>query len=407
MVKQMSIRSLRSGVVIAAILSVVAVRLSADQPEGSAPSAAALRARGLQLAFNLDHAEAEKAFNEAIAADPNDPTAHRLAAAIAWIRALYEQGAVTADDYLGRARTTARRQPPDPELSTIFHEHMVRAMALAEERRRTADNADAHFQIGAAYGFQASYAATVEGRMFDSFRAARRAYSEHQRVLELDPNRKDAGMIVGTYRYGVSVLPFLSRFVARIVGFGGGRDQGITLVEDAARYPSDVQTNARFTLIVIYNRESRYDDALKVIEQLQQQYPRNRLLWLEAGSTSLRAGRYAQAKKTLEEGLAKLAGDTRPRAFGELARWRYVHGATLLALRETDAAARELNAALQDPARESIQGRVHIELGKLADLAANRERATGEYRQAIRLCTGDEDETCVKDAKAFIKTGYR
>ena len=59
--------------------------------------------------------------------------------------------------------------------------------------------------------------------------------------------------------------------------------RGLRLVEEAAAYASDVQANARFTLIVIYNREQRYTDALRVIHELQLQYPRNRLLWLEAG----------------------------------------------------------------------------------------------------------------------------
>ena len=84
--------------------------------------------------------------------------------------------------------------------------------------------------------------------------------------------------------------------MARLAGFGGGRERGLRMVEEAASYPSDVQTNARFTLIVIYNREKRFDDALRVIAELQRQYPRNRLLWLEAGSTALRAGRPAAAR---------------------------------------------------------------------------------------------------------------
>ena len=81
------------------------------------------------------------------------------------------------------------------------------------------------------------------------------------------------------------------------------------MVEEAAAFDSDVQTNALFTLIVIYNREQRYDDALRVIARLQGMYPRNRLLWLERGSTALRAGRGADARAAIEQGLAVLATD--------------------------------------------------------------------------------------------------
>jgi hypothetical protein len=91
----------------------------------------------------------------------------------------------------------------------------------------------------------------------------------------------------------------------------------ITLVEAAASYPGDLQPDALFTLILIYNREARYGDALRVIAALQERFPRNRLLWLEAGNTGLRAGRFADARTALEDGLARLARDPRPHAPGK------------------------------------------------------------------------------------------
>jgi tetratricopeptide (TPR) repeat protein len=367
----------------------------------------ALRARGQALGYNLDRDAAIASFREAIAVDPTHPAPYRLTAATVWINMLFQQGSVTADDYLGQARSNLQRRPAPAALDAIFHEHLNRALALAEQQCRASCSADGHFQLGAVYSYQATYAATVEGSLLGSLRAARRAYAEHERVLALDPARKDAGLIVGMYRYGVSSLSLPSRLMARLVGFGGGRDRGLKMVEEAAAYPSDVQTNARFALIVIYNREGRFDDALRVIGDLQAQFPRNRLLWLEAGSTALRAGRPGVARQFLEHGLAMLDGDARPRAFGEMARWRYQHGAALVALRDRAAARRALDEALEDPSRAWVQGRVHIEIGKLADLAGHRSTAIGEYRQAVRLCDGGEDDACVKDASALIKLAYR
>ena len=52
--------------------------------------------------------------------------------------------------------------------------------------------------------------------------------------LDLDPSRKDAGLIVGMYRYAVSSLSLPSRLMARLAGFGGGRDRGLRMVEEAA-----------------------------------------------------------------------------------------------------------------------------------------------------------------------------
>ena len=84
---------------------------------------------------------------------------------------------------------------------------------------------------------RASYIATVEGKALGAFRVAREAYEEHERVLALDPRRKDAGLIVGTYRYMVSALALPVRWVAYIAGFGGGKDLGLRMVEEAAAYP--------------------------------------------------------------------------------------------------------------------------------------------------------------------------
>ncbi len=68
-------------------------------------SAEARWRRGLDYGYNLDHPEALAAFEEAIAIDPRDATAHRLAAATIWTRLLFHQGAVTVEDYLGQARS--------------------------------------------------------------------------------------------------------------------------------------------------------------------------------------------------------------------------------------------------------------------------------------------------------------
>jgi tetratricopeptide (TPR) repeat protein len=364
--------------------------------------------RALDEGYNLDHDAALATFKAAIAADPTDPTPYRLAAASIWTTLLFEQGAITVEDYLGQARANVQRAQPRADLAASFQSYLQQAETISEQRLKThPKDADAHYQVGAAYGFAASYTATIEGRVAGSLSPARRAFSEHERALELDPTRKDAGLIVGLYRYAVSEMSIPLRLVAYIAGFGGGKERGLKLVEEAAAYPSDVQSNARFTLILLYNREQRYDDALAVIRTLQAKYPRNRLLWLEAGGTALRAGRPAEARTWLEDGLSRLARDPRPRASGEESRWHYTYGATLVALHDIEPAIRELNIALQSATRDWVRGRVHKELGKLKDLAGNRTGALDEYRQADRLCRSDQDSACTSDIPSLLKRAYR
>lgn len=320
-----------TGIVLLSSMAALARQLprAAATDEGRGPArAASLRVQGLEHGYNLDYPEALAAFREAIAADSEDSTNERLAAATIWMRLLFEQGAVTVDDYLGQARANIPRRKPSPDLIAAFRHHLDRATTLAEQHlRRNQRDADAHFQLGAAAALQASYVATVEGRVRDSIGAARRAYSAHERCLDLDPSRADAGLTVGLYRYAISSLSLPLRLLARLAGFGSGHASGLRLVEAAAAQSSDAQTNALLTLVLIYNREGRYAEAAQIVERLQRQYPRNRLLWLEAAGTALRAGRAADALRLLDLAAAQLTWDARPRAYGEDSRWQSLRDA--------------------------------------------------------------------------------
>jgi tetratricopeptide (TPR) repeat protein len=310
--------------ILASLLTCAVGAQPASTAAAVARSASEARWRlGLDYGYNLDYPEALAIFDQAIAADSHDATAHRLAAAVIWTRLLFHQGAITVDDYLGQARAKVTRRTPPADLVNLFNSHLNEAAAIAERLvRANPTDPDAHFQVGAAAALRASYIATIEGRIFDSLDAGRRAYREHKRTLALAPSRKDAGLIIGMYRYTVASLSLPMRFIARLAGLEGGRASGLMLVEEASRYSSNAQTNALLTLMLMCNREGRFDDALRIARQLQRMYPRNRLFWLEAGSTALRAGRAAEALRELDEGLAHFASDRRPKAYREEEQWQ-------------------------------------------------------------------------------------
>jgi tetratricopeptide (TPR) repeat protein len=125
-------------------------------------------------------------------------------------------------------------------------------------------------------------------------------------------------------------------------------------------------------------------------------------MWLESGSTSLRAGRAADAERFLSEGLARFASDTRPRMFGEDALWWYKRGAARAALGRADARA-DLDKALSVDGRKWVQGRAHLELGKLAQKAGARASAAEHFRASERLCESDNDQVFADEAKRLLK----
>ena len=384
-------------------VAAAAVLFAPIAARGNAESRA-LRARAADEFYNLDREEALATFRQAIAADAQDAGAYRGLATTLWVSITFHRGNMTVDDYLGRVTRPNTQMPPaPPETVAAFRNAIEHALALA--RAHIASNgkdADAHYQLGAAVGLRASYAATVDGSVLGAFRAAREAYEEHEKVLEIDPRRKDAGLIVGTYRYVVSALALPVRLMAYVVGFGGGREKGLALVEGAASYPGENQPDARFALVLLYNREKRFDDALKQLAILRDQYPRNRLVWLETGSTCLRAERWADADRFLADGWARFAPDKRPRMFGEDALWQYKIGAARAALGRMAEAQDALGKALALPGRKWVHGRSHIELGKLALKAGNRAEAKQHFQEAITLCESDNDQASADEAGRLL-----
>ena len=373
------------------------------------PGSAALRARATVHAYNLDYDLATRDMEAAVEADATDIEARRGVAMVAWLQIPFRRGAATVDDYLGSVskQHVAMREPP-AELAAAFQKHANAALAMAERAvaARPRDP-EAHYQLGAVVGMQASYVATVEGRILGAFRAARRAYDAHERVLELDAARKDAGLVVGMYRYVVSQLSLPLRLMAYVAGFGGGKERGIRMIEEAAAHGGGAAHDARFALVLLYNREGRYADALEVLGQLRRDFPRNRILWLEAGATALRAKQPAEAERLLSDGLARATADRRPRMFGEQALWYLKRGTARLELDRQADAESDLREALQGESRKWVAGRAHAELGKLADLRGDRPAARAEFQQAIALARQDNDPAGEAAASRWLNNAYR
>jgi tetratricopeptide (TPR) repeat protein len=213
-------------------------------------------------------------------------------------------------------------------------------------------------------------------------------------------------LIVGTYRYIVSVMSLPLRLTAYVAGFGGGKERGLELIEQAAARGGEARTDARFALVLLYNREQRYADALRVLADLQREFPRNRILWLEAGATSLRAGRADEAERQLASGLRMFAADARTRMYGEEALWLQKRGAALVALNRLDEAERDLTRGLTLESRQWVSGRTQTELGRIADLRGNRAAARMRFTTAVQLCEQDNDPVGAAAARPWISQAY-
>lgn len=389
---------------VAVALIVVQAGLVAQAP---APRPARAPAEAFTAAYNLNYDEALRLARQDAAARPDDSEVHRTLATILWMHALFTRGGATIDHYLGGLTSSQiTLPPPPPDADAEFRKHLDRAIALAEAAvKRDARNAGARYDLGAAYGLQASYVATVEGKVTQAFGAARRAYNSHEWVLEHASDRTDAGLVVGTYRYAVAALSMPTRLVAYIAGFGGGKERGLQLIEGAATHPL-TRTDARIALALMYSREGRQADALAVLKALFADHPQNRLLQLEIGSAAWRAGLPAEAEAALTAGLAWHDRDPRPKVPGERALWIYKRGMARVSLNHLDEAVADLRLALTQNPVGWVRGRVHLELGKVSDLRQHRSAALSEYLTASELCRTHQDPWCQDEAGRWRKQPF-
>jgi tetratricopeptide (TPR) repeat protein len=358
-------------------------------------------------AQNLDHEEALAHARQAVALDPNSARTHRGLASIIWLNLLFQRGAMTVDHYLGSISMNPIALPkPDPLLAAEFKGALARSIELAEKRlQKNPADPNALFDAGAAYGVQAAYVATVEGSITQAFRYARRAFETQSAVLVRDPSMASAGMIVGTYRYLIASQPAYVRALAFLAGFSGDKEKGIALLEVASHDPLS-RVDAKSALVLIYSREGRHNEALRLTRELQVEVPRNRLLILEEGSAAIRAGRAGEAEAALTRGLTRFDEDRRQKIPGEHALWFYKRGLARLNLNHPADATSDLKRALTVNPLPWVEGRIHVALGKLADLAGRRAEATAEYAKALTACGVGPDRVCQAEARTFLKQPF-
>ena len=358
-------------------------------------------------AYNLNYDDALRMARQDVAARPDDPEAHRTLATIVWMHILYVRGGATIDHYLGGLTSSQIKLPPPPAaFDAEFRTHAGLALTLAEAAlKRDPRSVNARYDLGAAQGLLASYIATVEGKVTQALGSAKRAFDSHEWVLERAPTRHEAGLVVGTYRYAVAALSFPKRLIAYIAGFGGGKERGLQMIEAAATRPL-TRADSRVALALMYSREGRQTDALAVLKLLAAEFPQNRLLQLEIGAAAWRAGLAAEAETVLTAGLAWHDRDSRPKVPGERALWLYKRGMSRVSLNHLDAAVSDLRTALTHDPLGWVRGRIHLELGKVADLRQQRPAALAEYVTAAQLCRTHQDPWCEDEATRWRKRPF-
>jgi hypothetical protein len=104
--------------------------------------------------------------------------------------------------------------------------------------------------------------------------------------------------------------------------------------------------------------------------------------------------------------MAAFNADPRPKIPGEYALWLYKRGLARLILNHPADALVDLRGVFDQHPADWVRGRAHLELGKIADLAADRPRALTEYGQAKSICEASNDPLCAGEAARLQKRPF-
>ena len=378
-----------------------------------------LRRSGLDALYNIDYDKANRDFKEIVQLYPNHPGGYQLLAARLWIKTLYESRRLQVSLYSSESfYVNSEDDKVDPKIVTEFRNLTREAKRLAEAKlKQEPKNVEAFDFLANTEGLKAAFEEAVERRHITALRDGNDAVDHHREVLRLDPKYIDAQITIGLYEYVVGSLPLPVKIIAGATGFHGSKKRGLKLLEQVAAEGRWAQDDAKTVLVLLYTREKRFDEAVKLTRELSAKYPRNYLLRLETadGLVSLAA----QKRKANDRAGAVQAEQEAFATFDEMLRDRNVretagraldlihfkYGEALLTAGANERAAKEFLATTKaDHAEAGLVTMAHLYAARAYDVAGKRDEALAQYKEVLaRPNVYDAHD----EAKRGLKTAYK
>ena len=356
-----------------------------------------LRRTGIEALYNLDYDKAQKDFKEITRRYPNHPAGYQLQAAGVWTKTLYESRRLQGSLYSSESFYTSGDDKVDPKIVNEFRSLTREAKRLSEAKlKQDPKNIDALNFLAATEGLKAAFEEAVERRHYAALKDGNDAVNSHREVLKLDPTYIDAQLTIGLYEYVVGSLPLPIKLLAGVGGFRGSKRKGLTLLEQVAKDGRWSKDDAKTLLMLLYTREKRYGDVIKLTRELSEKYPRNYLYRLETADALVALA--AQKRKANDPTGAAQAEKEAFATFDELVRDRSVreassraldlihfkYGEALSVAGLPDRAAKEFIATTKvDRAEPGLVTMAYLYAGRSFDTAGKRDEALAQYKQVL------------------------
>ena len=361
---------------------------------------------GYQHFYILDYDGALVRFDKVAEAHPNDPMALDYVLNATVFRELYRLDLLDTTFYANDGFLTGKHPvPEDPQVRDRIFTLSDRIVSLCDARLKANSNdVNALYARGWARSLRAAYMAMVERAFNAGLRVALQARSDHQHVLEIDPNYVDAKMVVGIYEYVVGALPFAFKIIVGFAGIHGSKSTGMQLLRDSASRGVITQVESKTVIALFLRRETKYQEAITIIRQLKEQYPRSFLICLEEANLLKDVGN-GTAAITAYRGVLEQARKPGyfPSPHLDLAWFGLadsLHGQRLYG----EAAAAYEQAAWAPGAGAELKRRSLVAAGQCFDLNHERDRALVSYHAAI---DAGPESTQADLARGYIRSPYK
>jgi tetratricopeptide (TPR) repeat protein len=353
-----------------------------------------LRRSGLDALYNIDYDKAQRDFKEIVQLYPNHPGGYQLLAARVWIKTLYESRRLQVSLYSSESFYSSGDDKVDPKVVAEFRNLTREAKRLAEAKlKQEPKNIEALDFLANTEGLKASFEEAVERRHFAALRDGNDAVNHHREVLKLDPKYIDAQITIGLYEYVVGSLPLGVKILAGAAGYRGSKKRGLALLEQVAKEGRWSQDDAKTVLVLLYTREKRFADVVKLTRELSAKYPRNYLLRLETADALVSLANVKRKEKDLagavqseKEAFATFDEVLRDRntAARALDLIHFKYGEALLIAGYHERAAKEFLAATKaERAEAGLVTMAHLFAARSYDVAGRREEALAQYKQVL------------------------
>jgi tetratricopeptide (TPR) repeat protein len=355
--------------------------------------------------YNMDYDGALARFQQISSQHPNDPIATTYLLDCVLFRELYRLDLLDTtfyanDGFLTGHHTVAEDLKVREQVDQLSDKAIGQADSLLKVNPK---DPNALFARGWARSLKATYLAMVQRSFAGGLHLALQARSDHDKVLEIDPNYVDAKMVVGVYQFVVGSLPFAFKILIGFTGITGSKSKGMEMLRDSAARGVITSVESRTAMALFLRREAQYAEAISITRNLSVQYPHDFLFFLEEGNLLKDAGQGQQAiaayRRLLDD--AKKPGYF-PNPHLELA-W-YGLGDTLRGQNmDADAVFAFQQGAAQPTISPELKRRCLLNAGEVYDRMKQHDRAIAEYQAVIAL----GPETVQADAaRKYLRSPY-